>query len=86
MTATRPCPECAAGKHVNCTFSVLNDDDEVEPCPCHQAGHGMENCDEPGCTETTITVINGNRTCMKHIDTVMGRAFTGVREALRELR
>lgn len=36
----RPCPECAAGKHDNCsgqTWSIVLND--YAPCPCHERGH-----------------------------------------------
>jgi len=35
----RPCPECAQGKHQNCTFAVLVTNDEFRQCPCMIAGH-----------------------------------------------
>jgi hypothetical protein len=35
----KPCPECAQGKHVNCTRQVLTEVEEIEPCPCMEAGH-----------------------------------------------
>lgn len=34
-----PCPECRAGKHGNCTESVLDAADEMVPCPCTDAWH-----------------------------------------------
>jgi hypothetical protein len=30
----RPCPECAQGKHLNCTNMAFNDQDQMVPCPC----------------------------------------------------
>jgi hypothetical protein len=34
----RRCPECAAGKHVNCTGLAL-DGDDLGPCLCAEADH-----------------------------------------------
>lgn len=35
-----PCPECAAGKHGNCTHDVpVGDTDELGPCPCEERDH-----------------------------------------------
>lgn len=36
-----PCPECAGGKHPNCTGQVPagDDYDDLIPCPCAEAGH-----------------------------------------------
>ena len=39
MNEVRPCPECAQGKHLNCTEQMLDEDDEWVPCPCFEAGH-----------------------------------------------
>lgn len=37
---TRPCPECAAGKHGNCDGTTWdNTRDERVPCPCPSAQH-----------------------------------------------
>ena len=33
-----PCPECKAGKHINCTHEVP-DGDETATCPCEAANH-----------------------------------------------
>jgi hypothetical protein len=37
------CPECAQGKHQNCTQMVLVDKgtmiDHFEPCPCKERDH-----------------------------------------------
>ena len=34
----RPCPECAAGKHLNCDGVTWDDDLDCEtPCPCWEA-------------------------------------------------
>lgn len=35
----QPCPECRAGKHVNCTGSYDFEKDEAAPCPCAEVGH-----------------------------------------------
>ena len=36
----RPCPECVAGKHLNCTTQAWDDlADQPTVCPCHAAGH-----------------------------------------------
>ena len=36
---TLSCPECASGKHPNCTHEVLDDRDEMVACACEKAGH-----------------------------------------------
>lgn len=33
------CPECAQGKHVNCTLTVFDAEETTRTCPCEAAGH-----------------------------------------------
>jgi len=35
------CPECAQGKHPNCTVQIMLPDDTESVCACHVAGHPL---------------------------------------------
>lgn len=39
LMGVMPCPECAQGKHGNCTFETLDEHDQMVQCPCMIAGH-----------------------------------------------
>lgn len=37
------CPECAQGKHINCTVDVIDlDTDAMERCACYARSHREE--------------------------------------------
>ena len=40
-TPATACPECTAGKCVNCTKQVLDADDQWELCACRECGGGI---------------------------------------------